>query len=46
MIAAWAFRISIWDVNGTKIYDNHATASKDTDATTTLRGGSIVIHKK
>jgi hypothetical protein len=40
------FRIKIWDnSDGGVIYDNQPGAPDDADATTTLGGGSIVIHK-
>lgn len=40
------FRIRIWDkVTGLTIYDNQMEAPDDQDPTTTLGGGSIVIHK-
>jgi PKD repeat protein len=40
------FRIKIWDVaTGHVEYDNQMGAADDADATTTLGGGSIVIHK-
>ena len=41
------FRIKIWDKdNGeTVVYDNKMGESDDSDATTTIDGGSIVIHK-
>lgn len=40
------FRIKIWDrTNNAVVYDNQIGASDDTDPTTVLGGGSIVIHK-
>jgi hypothetical protein len=40
------FRIKIWDIGtGTVVYDNKAGQSEDSDAATTIGGGSIVIHK-
>lgn len=43
------FRIRIWDEDGnggeTTIYDNQMGADMDAEATTTLGGGSIIIHK-
>jgi hypothetical protein len=39
-----SFRIKIWDANGT-VYDNQMGALDDSDAATTLGGGSIVIHQ-
>lgn len=40
------FRIKIWDrITGTIIYDNQFEASDDSDPTTGLGGGSVVIHK-
>ena len=40
------FRIKIWDkTTGTVVYDNQLGDSLDADPTTTLAGGSIVIHK-
>lgn len=42
------FRIRIWDEDGnggeTTIYDNQMGADMDAEATTTLGGGSIIIH--
>ena len=39
------FRIKIWDkISGGVVYDNQSGASEDSDATTALGGGSIVIH--
>jgi hypothetical protein len=38
------FRIKIWDLYGT-VYDNQLNAADDAVLTTTLGGGSIVIHK-
>jgi hypothetical protein len=42
------FRIKIWDKNNndTIVYDNQINDSDDTDPTTELAGGSIIIHKK
>jgi hypothetical protein len=41
------FRIKIWDKdNGdVVVYDNQMDDAEDSDATTNIRGGSIVIHK-
>src|SRR5687768_6356999 len=39
------FRIKIWNSAGTTIYDNQIGASDTVNPTTTLGGGSIVIHK-
>ena len=40
------FRIKIWDtVTGEVVYDNQLGASDDAEPTTSLGGGSIVIHK-
>jgi hypothetical protein len=41
------FRIKIWDKNNGNVvvYDNQLEASDDSNPTTTLGGGSIVIHK-
>jgi hypothetical protein len=41
------FRIKIWDLNngGAIVYDNALGAAEDSDASTPLAGGSIVIHK-
>lgn len=38
------FRIKIWDAAGSVVYDNQLGAGDDAEATTTLSGGSIVIH--
>ena len=39
------FRIKIWDkATSQVIYDNQITQPDDSDAATTLGGGSIVIH--
>jgi hypothetical protein len=41
-----AFRIKIWNLGtGAIVYDNKLGAGDDSDAATTLGGGSIVIHK-
>ena len=41
-----AFRIKIWDLlTGNVVYDNRMGASDDSDAATTLGGGSIVVHR-
>lgn len=40
------FRIKIWDNNGVVVYDNEISEDEDVDPTTTIEGGSIVIHKK
>jgi CubicO group peptidase (beta-lactamase class C family) len=39
------FRIKIWDNGDVVVYDNQMEDAEDADATTTLGGGSIVIHK-
>jgi len=39
------FRIKIWDATGLIVYDNQLGLSDDGDPTTTLGGGSIVVHK-
>ncbi|HEY0733616.1 MAG TPA: FixG Ig-like domain-containing protein, partial [Herpetosiphonaceae bacterium] len=40
------FRIKIWDkISGAVVYDNQMGASDDTEPTTALQGGSIVIHR-
>jgi len=41
------FRIKIWDKNNMDVvvYDNQMGEADDADATTTLGGGSIVVHK-
>jgi hypothetical protein len=40
------FRIKLWDIaTGAVIYDNQVGAAEDSDASTNLGGGSIVIHK-
>jgi len=40
------FRIKIWDVaTGAVVYDNQPGAADTADPTTTIAGGSIVIHK-
>jgi hypothetical protein len=41
-----AFRMKIWDPTGVVIYDNQLGASDTSEPTTTLGGGSIVIHAK
>ena len=38
------FRIKIWDAGGSVVYDNELGSSDDQEATTSLGGGSIVIH--
>jgi len=42
------FRIKIWDTTADDlvVYDNQMDAAEDTDLTTAIQGGSIVIHKK
>jgi len=41
------FRIRIWDrAAGATVYDNQMGEADDSDATTALGGGSIVIHKE
>ncbi|HEX6316588.1 MAG TPA: PKD domain-containing protein, partial [Gemmatimonadaceae bacterium] len=40
------FRIKIWQIGGSVVYDNQITAAEDSDAATGLSGGSIVIHTK
>ena len=41
------FRIKIWDKNNgdALVYDNQMSAGIDDNPTTSLAGGSIVIHK-
>lgn len=40
------FRIKIWDkATGTVVYDNQLGDADDTDPTTVIQGGSIIIHK-
>jgi hypothetical protein len=44
------FRIKVWQVNGdgsdgAVVYDNQMDATEDSDASSALGGGSIVIHK-
>ena len=40
------FRIKIWDINSNLVvYDNQVGADDAADPTTSLGGGSIVIHK-
>ena len=41
------FRIKIWAIGGAVVYDNQVVGAVDEDAdpTTTLGGGSIVIHR-
>ena len=39
------FRIRIWDAGGTLVYDNQPLDGEEVDPTTTLGGGSIVVHK-
>jgi hypothetical protein len=44
--AADKFRIKIWDkATGAIVYDNQPGAADDSDATTVIGGGSIVVHK-
>jgi hypothetical protein len=44
--AADRFRIKVWEkATGTVVYDNQRGATDDSDASTALGGGSIVIHK-
>ena len=42
------FRIKIWDINDNDavVYDNEIGEAEDADPTTSIAGGSIVIHKK
>ena len=40
-----AFRMKIWDAEGTVVYDNQLGAAEDATPTTALGGGSIVVHK-
>jgi hypothetical protein len=40
------FRIKIWAIGGAVVYDNALGAAEDSDASTALGGGSIVIHTK
>jgi hypothetical protein len=41
------FRIKIWDkATGGLVYDNQLGAADDADPTTSIGGGSIVIHKE
>ena len=40
------FRIKIWAIGGSVVYDNALDAAEDSDASTALGGGSIVIHTK
>jgi hypothetical protein len=41
------FRIKVWDyATGTVVYDNGLAAAEDSDVSTPLGGGSIVIHTK
>jgi PKD repeat protein len=41
-----AFRIKIWDLaTGAVVYDNKRGEEDDSDASTVLGGGSIVVHK-
>ena len=40
------FRIKIWQVGGAVVYDNQMGQLEDSDAATSLSGGSIVIHNK
>ena len=40
------FRIKVWDVaTGAVVYDNQRGAGEDSDASTALGGGSVVIHR-
>ena len=41
------FRIKIWDKDNADfvVYDNETDAAEDAEATTTIAGGSLVIHK-
>ena len=41
------FRIKIWDINNSDlvVYDNQVGATDDSEPTTQLSKGSIVIHK-
>jgi hypothetical protein len=39
------FRIKIWDANNVVVYDNQLGASDDSDPTTVIASGSIVLHK-
>jgi hypothetical protein len=39
------FRIKIWDANSVVVYDNQMGAPDDSDPTTVITGGSIVLHK-
>ncbi|MDP2039609.1 HYR domain-containing protein, partial [Algoriphagus sp.] len=40
------FRIKIWEtVSGTVVYDNQLGSADNADATTSISGGSIVIHQ-
>jgi hypothetical protein len=44
--ASDSFRIKIWDLtNGAVVYDNKIGVSDDSDASTVLAGGSIVVHR-
>jgi hypothetical protein len=39
------FRIKIWDMTDESVvYDNELGADEDADPTTTINGGSIVVH--
>ncbi|RPJ64700.1 MAG: PKD domain-containing protein, partial [Alphaproteobacteria bacterium] len=41
------FRIKIWEKqSGNTIYDNEMGAGEDSDASTAISGGSIIVHKK
>jgi hypothetical protein len=40
------FRIKIWAIGGSVVYDNALDAAEDSDASTALGSGSIVIHTK
>ena len=37
--------IKIWDASGAVVYDNQMGASDDSDPTTVITSGSIVLHK-
>jgi hypothetical protein len=39
------FRIKIWDANSVIVYDNQMNAPDDSDPTTIITSGSIVLHK-
>ena len=38
------FRIKVWDSSGSAVYDNQMGNADDAEATTSIGGGSIVIH--